>query len=205
MNFKLDFNLDRNPTLARIRSLPPAGRYGVIAVGILAAYMAIDSWSWSWARSWNAQADHIQKIISDSAQIIADSDTTVLAGPELYGLVNPIAGESEGAESMAKAVVEIVKKYSTTNFSYDAQRASTRISGLSASGEKISKVSGELQFECSPDIFSKIVADIESNPAIESISSIRIQRKEAEKKLVVRMTVDSWVIPSKSANSGGLG
>ena len=205
MNFKLDFNLDRNPTLARIRSLPPVGRYGVIAVGILAAYMAINSWSWSWARSWNAQADHIQKIISDSAQIIADSDTTVLAGPELYGLVNPIAGESEGAESMAKAVVEIVKKYSTTNFSYDAQRASTRISGLSASGEKISKVSGELQFECSPDIFSKIVADIESNPAIESISSIRIQRKEAEKKLVVRMTVDSWVIPSKSANSGGLG
>ena len=55
MNFKLDFNLDRNPTLARIRSLPPVGRYGVIAVGILAAYMAIDSWSWSWARSWNAQ------------------------------------------------------------------------------------------------------------------------------------------------------
>ncbi len=37
MNFKLDFNLDRNPTLARIRSLPPVGRYGVIAVGILAA------------------------------------------------------------------------------------------------------------------------------------------------------------------------
>ena len=177
----------------------------MIAVGILAAYMAINSWSWSWARSWNAQADHIQKIISDSAQIIADSDTAVLAGPELYGLVNPIAGESEGAESMAKAVVEIVKKYSTTNFSYDAQRASTRIPGLSASGDKISKVSGELQFECSPDIFSKIVADIESNPAIESISSIRIQRKEAEKKLVVRMTVDSWVIPSKSANSGGIG
>ena len=205
MNFKLDFNLDRNPTLARIRSLPPVGRYGVIAVGILAAYMAIDSWSWSWARSWNAQADHIQKIISDSAQIIEESDTTVHAGPELYGIVNPIAGESEGAESMAKAVVEIVKKYSTTNFSYDAQRASTRIPGLSASGEKISKVSGELQFECSPDIFSKIVADIESSPAIESISSIRIQRKEAEKKLVVRMTVDSWVIPSKSANSGGLG
>ncbi|MSR33674.1 MAG: hypothetical protein EXS12_02565 [Phycisphaerales bacterium] len=205
MNFKLDFNLDRNPTLARIRSLPTASRYGLIAVGILAAYIAINSWSWSWARSWNAQADHIQKILADSQRIIDDSAMTVHSGPELYGLVNPIASESEGAESMAKAVVEIVKKYSTTNFSYDAQRASTRISGLSTTGEKISKVSGELQFECSPDTFSKIVADIESNPAIESISSIRVHRKEAEKKIVVRMTVDSWVIPSKSMNSKGVG
>ena len=38
MKFKLDFNLDRNPTLAQIRSLPTAGRYGVIALAILAAY-----------------------------------------------------------------------------------------------------------------------------------------------------------------------
>jgi len=205
MNLKLDFNLDRNPTLARIRSLPPVARYAVIAAGILAAYMAIHSWSWSWARSWNAQADHIQKIIADSQRIIEDGDTAVHAGPELYGLVRPLAGESEGAESMAKAVVEIVKKYSTSNFSYDAQRASMRISGLSVSGDKIAKVSGELQFECSPDIFAKIVADIESSPAIESISSIRLQRKEVEKKLVVRMTVDSWVIPTKSVGTGGLG
>ncbi len=204
MNLKLDFNLDRNPTLARIRSLPTAGRYGVIAVAILAAYMAIDSWSWSWARSWNAQADHIQKILADSAEIIANSDTAVHTGPELYGLVSPIGSESEGAESMGKAVVAIVKKYSTSLFSYDAQRASTRISGLSSRGEKISKISGELQFECSPEIFSKIVADIESSPAIESISSIRLLRKDAEKKLVARMTVDAWVIPSRSTTSGGL-
>ena len=106
---------------------------------------------------------------------------------------------------MATAVVEIVKKYSTTNFSYDAQRASTRLSGVSANGEKIAKVSGELQFECSADVFSKIVADIESSPAIESISSIRLQRKEAEKKLDVRMTIDTWVIPGKSATAGGIG
>ena len=97
------------------------------------------------------------------------------------------------------------KKYSTSNFSYDAQRASTRLTGASTSGEKIAKVSGELQFECSPDVFSKIIADIESSPAIESISSIRLQRKEAEKKLNVRMTVDTWVIPGKSATAGGIG
>jgi hypothetical protein len=49
------------------------------------------------------------------------------------------------------------------------------------------------------------VADIESSPAIESISSIRLQRKEVEKKLNVRMTVDTWVIPGKSATAGGIG
>ena len=205
MKFKLDFNLDRNPTLAQIRSLPTAGRYGVIALAILAAYFAVDSWSWNWARTWNLEADRIQKILSDSAKITANSSDTPAIGPETFGPVLPIGSESEGAQSMATAVVEIVKKYSTTNFSYDAQRASTRLSGVSANGEKIAKVSGELQFECSADVFSKIVADIESSPAIESISSIRLQRKEAEKKLDVRMTIDTWVIPGKSSTAGGIG
>ena len=205
MKFKLDFNLDRNPTLAQIRSLPTAGRYGVIALAILVAYFAVDSWSWSWARAWDLEADRIQKILSDSAKITANSSDTPAIGPETFGPVFPIGSESEGAQSMATAVVEIVKKYSTTNFSYDAQRASTRLSGVSANGEKIAKVSGELQFECSADVFSKIVADIESSPAIESISSIRLQRKEAEKKLDVRMTIDTWVIPGKSATAGGIG
>ena len=205
MKFKLDFNLDRNPTLAQIRSLPTAGRYGVIALAILVAYFAVDSWSWSWARAWDLEADRIQKILSDSAKITANSSDTPAIGPETFGPVLPIGSESEGAQSMATAVVEIVKKYSTTNFSYDAQRASTRLSGVSANGEKIAKVSGELQFECSADVFSKIVADIESSPAIESISSIRLQRKEVEKKLNVRMTVDTWVIPGKSATAGGIG
>ncbi len=205
MKFKLDFNLDRNPTLAQIRSLPTASRYGLIALTILAAYFAVDSWSWNWARTWNLEADRIQKILSDSAKITGNTEDTPSMGPETFGPVLPIGSESEGTQSMATAVVEIVKKYSTTNFSYDAQRASTRLAGVSANGEKIAKVSGELQFECSADVFSKIVADIESSPAIESISSIRLQRKEVEKKLNVRMTVDTWVIPGKSATAGGIG
>ncbi|MCE9619392.1 MAG: hypothetical protein K8R92_05750 [Planctomycetes bacterium] len=205
MNLKLDFNLDRNPTLAQIRSLPPAGRWGVLLLALVVAYFAVDALSWSWARSWNEQADRIQKILSDTAETIANNDSASNVGPETFGPAEPIGSESEGAESMAKAIVGIVKKYSTTNFGYDAQRASTRLSGMSAGGDKLSKVSGELQFECSPEVFSKIVADIESHPAIESISSIRLQRKEAERKVVVHMTVDAWVVPSKSASGGGIG
>jgi hypothetical protein len=110
MKFKLDFNLDRNPTLAQIRSLPTASRYGLIALTILAAYFAVDSWSWNWARAWNLEADRIQKILSDSAKITANSSDTPAIGPETFGPVFPIGSESEGAQSMATAVVEIVKK-----------------------------------------------------------------------------------------------
>jgi hypothetical protein len=203
MKFKLDFDLERNPTIAHIRALPPAGRYGVIALALLVAYFAIDSWSWSWARDWNGQSDRIQKILNESADIASSGGGDQGIGPETFGPVQPLSSESEGAEAMAKAIVSIVKKYPATNFSYDAQRASTRLSGVSTSGDKIAKVSGELQFECSPEIFSKIVADIESSPAIEAISAIRLQRKEAERKVVVHMTVDAWVIPGRSG--GGMG
>ena len=90
MKFKLDFNLDRNPTLAQIKSLPPTGRYVVIALALLAAYFAVDSWSWSWARQWNADADRIEKILNDSAEIAANSESAPSTGPETFGPVFPI-------------------------------------------------------------------------------------------------------------------
>jgi hypothetical protein len=114
-------------------------------------------------------------------------------------------GESEGAEQMAQAVVEVVKKHSTNNFSYDAQRASARLAGgtATAGGQRLSKVSGEVQFEATPEEAAKIIADLEASPAIEGISSLGFQRRDGERKLVVRLTVEAWVFAARSSGRMG--
>jgi hypothetical protein len=126
-----------------------------------------------------------------------------VTGAELYGPVDPPSGESEGAEAMAAAVVEIVKRHSTSNFTYDAQRASSRLAGGPTLGgsQRLSKVSGDVQFEATPAETAKIVAELESNSAIESVSGLRIQKRENDGKVVVRLTVESWVYAA--ARSGG--
>ena len=201
MQWKIDFDLDRNPTLARFRSLPRGGKIGVVAVTLLLAWVALEQWSWSWARTWADECERIELALADSRQLAAGADAVAVTGAELYGPVEPPNGESEGAELMAQAVVDVVKRHGTTNFTYDAQRASSRLAGGATVGgsQRLSKVSGEVQFEATPAETAKIVADLESNPAIEAVSALRIQKRENEGKVVVRLTVEAWVYAAPKA------
>jgi|GEM_PF-1950932 len=201
LNFDLNLNLDRNPTLARLQSLPLAGRIAVGAIALLLAWVALEQWSWSWARQWSQDADHIEQVLTTSSELASNADATAVIGAELFGPINPPASESEGAEQMAKAVVDVVKKH-VAHFSYDAQRASSRLSGSGgatiAGNQKLSKVTGDVQFEATPEETAKIIAELEANPAIEAINSLRIQRKDADRKVAVRLTVEAWVYAART-------
>jgi hypothetical protein len=204
---KLDFDLDHHPTLARWRSLPRTGQLGVAAVVLLLGWLALEQWSWSWAREWSAQADRIERALSDARTLASAPDASVSTGAELYGPIDPPAGESEGAEAMAKAVVEVVKRHSTGNFSYDAQRASSSLPGaplmVGGSSQRLSKVTGEVQFEATPEVTAKIIEELEASPSIEAVNSIRLQRRDGERKVMVRLTVESWVFAAR--RSGRMG
>lgn len=207
MKWKLDLDLDRHPTLARWRSLPRSQQIAVAAVGVLLAWLALEQWSWSWAREWSAEADRIERALSDSRSLASEVDPVTAAGAELYGPIDPPAGESEGAEAMAKAVVEVVKRHGTSNFSYDAQRASSSLAGapvtIGGSGQRLSKVTGEVQFESSPEEASKIIEELEASPAIEAINSVRLQRRDGERKVMVRLTVEAWVFAARRGGRMG--
>lgn len=198
--WRIDFDLDRNPTLARIRALPKAGQWGVAVAAVLLVWLALEQWSWSWARSWADQADRIERALADSRDLSASVDPVAGAGAELFGPVDPPGGESEGAEAMARAVVDVVKKHSVSQFSFDAQRASTRLGGAQSGfgSQKLSKVQGELQFEATPAETAKIIAELEASPSIEAVSAVRMQRRENDNRVGVRMTVEAWVFASRS-------
>lgn len=195
MNWKIDFDLDRNPTLGRFRSLPPAGKVAVAAAAVLMAWVALEQWSWGWARDWAGECERIERALSDSRELAAGADASAVSGAELYGPVDPPSGESEGAEAMAQAVVEVVKRHGTSNFTYDAQRASSRLAGGATLGgtQRLSKISGEVEFEATPAETAKVIAELEASPAIEAVSALRIQKRENDGKVAVRLTVESWV------------
>lgn len=201
MNWRMNLDLDRHPTLARWRSLPPAGRLAVAGAVVLLAWLALEQWSWSWAREWSDQADRIERALTDGRSIASEVDPVAAKGAELYGPIDPPSGESEGAEAMAKAVVEVFKRHATSNFSYDAQRASSSLPGapvtVSGSGQRLSRVTGEVQFESTPEEASRIIEELEASPSIEAINSVKLQRRDGERKVMVRLTVEAWVVAAR--------
>ncbi len=199
IEWKID--LQDNPTLVKIRNLPPAKRAAVIGAAVLVAWMALEQWSWSWARAWSEQADRIQSALAESRALANSDDPMARTGAELYGPVEPPSSENDGAQAMAEAVNAVVKKHSTSGFSYDAQRASTRLPGavnIGGSADRVSRVSGDVRFEATPAEAAKIIAELESNPAIEAISALRIEKLENDTRVSVRLTVEGWVFGARS-------
>lgn len=200
IQWKLDLDLDRNPTLARIRALPPGKRAAVVGGALLLAWLALEQWSWSWARDWSERGDRIEQALAESRALASGDDPAARAGAELFGPVEPPAGETEGAAAMTQAVVDVVKRHTTTNFSFDAQRASSRLPGnvtLAGASERLSRVSGELRFEATPSEAAKIIQELEASQAIEAISALRLEKIDNETRLKVRLTVEAWVFGSR--------
>lgn len=207
MKWRIEMDLERNPTLARWRGLSPGARLGVGLLAVLLAWLALDQWSWSLARDWSSEADRIERAIEDSRTLASDIPASVTSAAELFGPIEPPTGESEGAEALAQAVVEAVKRQNLSNYSFDAQRASTSLAGapvmIGGSPQRLSKVSGEVQFEASPEQAAKVIADLEASPAIETISAVRLQRRDADRKVMVRLTVEAWVRASRRSGRQG--
>jgi hypothetical protein len=200
IEWKID--LANNPTLVRIRNLPPGKRAAVIGAAVLVAWLALEQWSWSWARAWSDQADRIQRALAESRSLAGSDDPMARTGAELYGPVEPPTSENDGAQAMAEAVNAVLKRHSTGGFSYDAQRASTRLPGsvnIGGSADRISRVTGEVRFEASPAEAAKIISELESNPAIEAISALRIEKMENDTRVSVRLTVEAWVFGTRSS------
>jgi hypothetical protein len=194
-------DLHDNPTLVKIRNLPPAKRAAVIGAAVLVGWMALEQWSWSWARAWSEQADRIQNALAESRTLANSDDPMAHTGAELYGPIEPPSSENDGAQAMAEAVNAVVKEHSTSGFSYDAQRASTRLPGavnIGGSADRVSRVSGEVRFEATPTEAAKIISELESNPAIEAISALRIEKMENDSRVSVRLTVEAWVFGART-------
>lgn len=74
-------------------------------------------------------------------------------------------------------------------------------------GEKLAKIIGRVEFDCSSDVATKIVSAIENNPEIYSITRLQLTKydsgQEEFRRLVnVDITLESWVMKSTLARRG---
>ncbi|MSR19347.1 MAG: hypothetical protein EXS00_09365 [Phycisphaerales bacterium] len=190
----------------RFRELPKQARWAAVAVTAIVAYIFLDDYSWSLAREWNAESDEIEILLAEGTSQSAPLPRSIESAVRSYGLLEVPASEAEGSHGLARAINDVVKKHRVGSFSYEA-RAATRLpsgalSGAVAEGQRVERVLGEVSFEVAPDDVAMVLADIENDPAVDAIGAIRMDWLDAPKKVSVRMTVEAWVVGSRSARRG---
>ena len=56
----------------------------------------------------------------------------------------------------------------------------------------------ELEFQSDPDTVIKVLRELEAEPEIESVSSVRLERLDNGPRLLdVSMEIEAWVVPER--------
>ena len=67
--------------------------------------------------------------------------------------------------------------------------------GIPGPGQRVEAIKGELRFEAKPSVTIQIISELESNPDIDAVSSVRLTKGE-NGRVDVQLTVMSWVLVS---------
>ena len=76
------------------------------------------------------------------------------------------------------------------------------LTSIRSSRQRVTRLRGDLRFEAGVEDALEIIAELESSPKIESISSVRLD-KLAQRRLQVYLILDTWILTTTGSNRGG--
>ena len=184
---------------ARFDALPTRQRWLVVAVLAVAGYLLVDEYVWSWSRAWQAESMQIEAALRRAAARRAPASVDLARAVATFGPVEPPADAARGREELAQAIEDVAKARKVAGYSYEV-RVGPRVKDPDAAilAPAIERIQAEVRFDTTADELPRIIADLESHPAIEAISALRIQRNDQSRKMNVQATIEAWVVAGRS-------
>ncbi len=198
----------------RFGQLPRALQWAVYAAVGMGGFVVVNDHVWKQAAEWRHEADEIQAQLQDvhDGRSIADKllkmlDTIVAHGP--VSIPDPDDAEA-GSDAFNATVTAVLKAHSVRNDSFDRRDLSKlKLDHASfvPAGQEAHYISGDLRFEASPDEAIAVIAELESSPDIEAVTSVRMTRPGSARRVKVQVTLEAWVLTaaksSKKRKAGG--
>lgn len=180
---------------ARYDALPGRQRLAVAALGCLLAWFVLDEFVWSIARGWAAESAQIEQALDRGSRRSASVTTDLRRSVATFGPVDPPGPAATGREELARAIDGVLRAHKVNGYSYEA-RTGQRVKDADASmlGGAIDRLQAEVKFEVGADELPSLVAGLESDPVIDGISALRLERVDQGRKVKVQATIESWVL-----------
>jgi len=186
----------------RARTWPRWLKAAALAGAVVLGWWACQDTVWSIAADYSDRANDLRQLLSrgrnQSQQGLRSVQDSVVA----HGRVQAPRRAAEGSAALAQTATRVINAHSpnVSNFKYDARSSGrfpqSALRGVIAPGQRAERVMGELEFEASPETVSSIIAQLESSPDVDAMSSLRLTRIDASKKLRVKLVIEAWVVGS---------
>ncbi len=187
----------------RFLSLPALWRVGVIVAVTLLVILVAQDYVWPTADEWNKESDRISRIIEQSRNLDKAIDRKIERVATALGPIEVPRSASPGATRLEETVGKILERNGIVP-KIDA-RTGSRLASASpiseVAGGRVQRLVCELDFKTNPDTLIKVIRELEAEPEIESISSLRLERIDDGPQLEVALSIEAWVVPTRGGRS----
>lgn len=191
----------RNETdlVDRYLALQPIWRGIGAAAMVLVAILVWDEYVQPTANDWNTESDRISSTIERARTLDQRTDPKIERLATALGPIEVPRSAAPGATRLESTVSKICSQYQIVP-KIDGRTGSKLPSSspLSAmAGGRVERIICELEFISDSETVVDVIRDLEAEPEIESISSLRLQLIDDGPKLEVRIMVEAWIVPRK--------
>ena len=182
----------------RYRAYPRAMQWALgAAVGII-VFLAWSDLVQSQTAEWNDQAD---RLLANAREVVRIEQRRVmpktLATIRGVGPVLTPRHHAEAGSMLTHIEDEVIRKHGATKDNFSLRQSVKLKRGtleeIVGTGGRVEKLTADLRFTATPQAATAIVAELESRPEIEAISSLRITRHAGATRVTVDLVLDAWV------------
>ena len=193
----------RSDLVDRFLALPAIWRVAVTGAVVALVFLVADDYVWPTADTWNQESDRISRIIDQSQNLDNAIDRKIKQVATALGPIEVPRSASPGATRLEKTVGSILEGNGIIP-KIDA-RTGSRLASASpiseVAGGRVQRLVCELDFKSSPEVLINVIRELEAEPEIESISSLRLERIEDGPQLEVSLSIEAWVVPTQGGRS----
>ncbi|MCH8343459.1 MAG: hypothetical protein IH983_05690 [Planctomycetes bacterium] len=187
----------------RFRQLPRAMQWaGLAAIGI-GLFLLYDQHVRPITTTWHDHANEMLQEVGEAARSENRSRQLRAMREPILGLgaVETPGNEAQGSNALNDTINEVLKRHSVTRDSFNLRGATrlprSTLSQIIRTNQLVKRITGDLRFDAPPDEAVAIIAELESSPVIEAISSVRITRVSGTRKVTVDLTVEAWIVSAE--------
>jgi hypothetical protein len=174
----------------QVMAMSATGRFALLLLGVVVLFMLWTNLFGPWAAQFGDEADAIEAQIAKVEQARIGSRSTnaaILA----HGPLEAPGARDEGSQDLIESAKGVMAVYGITDYTLNESGGGVSVRGMT--GSRIERIKADLAFNAANETAIEIIADLEADPAVESIEGLRLTRGKKAGTLDVALTAQAWV------------
>ncbi|MBI1303636.1 MAG: hypothetical protein GC172_07595 [Phycisphaera sp.] len=181
--------------LERFAALPRVGKWVVIAGIGAGGYLVFESVIWPTSEAFDNKANRYAAVLARAAMRAEGLPSSVVASAKAHGPNMAPELESVAKNKLAESITAIMKTHGASfgwSLRWNQLSGGVMPSVAAELGGTMARAIAEIDFEAAPETATRIIHDIDRDPAVDAVTDLKINYLDKTRRVKVTMTVERW-------------